>query len=143
MQAENNNFLPVPYDGGMKTGRPATSQRTDFGTRLHALREASGLSQQEVAKQLGISQPSYALWERRTTAIPVNQLTRLAEILGVRIDELFVVTSHSNGTQRKGGPTGKARRVFEEVSRLPRTRQQRILATVEDMLTAQRVAANA
>jgi hypothetical protein len=44
-----------------------------------------------------------------------------------------------NGKQRKGGPVGKARRVFEEVSRLPRHKQQRILGIVGDLLAAQRV----
>jgi hypothetical protein len=44
-----------------------------------------------------------------------------------------------NGGQRKGGPVGKARRVFEEVSRLPRHKQQRILGIVEDLIAAQLV----
>lgn len=131
MQAKNRIRFPVSYDVAMKTGRPATSQRTDFGARLHSLREAAGLSQQEVANQLGISQPSYALWERRTTAIPVDQLTRLSALLGVRIDELFVVGAQSNEAQRKGGPVGKARRIFEQVNRLPRAQQQHILTVVE------------
>lgn len=131
MQAENQKIFATAYYGLMKTGRPATSQRTDFGTRLHALRETAGLSQQEVAKQLGISQPSYALWERRTTAIPVDQLARLAAILGVRIDDLFSEDPLSNGKQRKGGPVGKARRVFEQVNKLPRAQQQHILTVVE------------
>jgi hypothetical protein len=34
-------------------------------------------------------------------------------------------------------PTGKARKLFEGVSKLPRSQQQRILAMVEDMLIAQ------
>ena len=37
------------------------------------------------------------------------------------------------------GPVGKARAVFERVSRLPRATQQRILANVEDALTAYEV----
>ena len=41
-----------------------------------------------------------------------------------------------NGGQRKGGPVGKARRVFEEVSKLPRHQQQRILGIVEDLIAA-------
>lgn len=43
------------------------------------------------------------------------------------------------GTRRRngGGPVGKLRRVFEEVSRLPRYQQQRIVGVVEDMVNAQ------
>jgi transcriptional regulator with XRE-family HTH domain len=107
--------------------------------RLKALRESAGLSQKQVAKQLGILQGPYALGERRDVALRADQTAKLAEILGTSADELVIGAARRHA---RGGPTGKARRVFEEVSRLPRNRQQRIIATVEDMLTAQRVAAS-
>ena len=123
----------------MNTGRPASQPRTPFGERLHAAREARGLSQAQVAEQLGMSQNAYACWERKATALRPDQIEKLAEILGVSVDVLF---NGNGGTDRKGGPTGKARRVFEEVSRLPRKRQQRIVSVVEDMLAAQRLTTN-
>jgi transcriptional regulator with XRE-family HTH domain len=117
----------------MQTGRPAKTKRSEFGARVHALREAAGLSQAHVANKLGIAQPTYALWERRTTAIPADQLQQLAEVLGVGTDALFV---NGHAVTRRGGPAGKARQLFERVSRLPRSTQQRVLAGVEDALTA-------
>jgi transcriptional regulator with XRE-family HTH domain len=120
----------------MQTGRPAKSQRSEFGARLHALREAAGLSQSQVADQLGIKQPTYALWERRTTAISAIQLQQLADVFGVGIDALFL---DAKAARRGNGPTGKARQLFERVSLLPRAAQQRILANVEDALTAYEV----
>lgn len=140
MQAKRITFLPGPYDGAMNTGRPASQPRTPFGERLHAAREARGLSQAQVADQLGMSQNAYACWERKPVALRPDQVEKLAAVLGVSVDALF---NGNAGSDRKGGPTGKARRVFDEVSRLPRKRQQRILNVVEDMLTAQRVAASA
>ena len=139
MQAKRITFLSDPYDGGMNTGRPASQPRTPFGERLHAAREARGLSQAQVAEQLGMSQNAYACWERKPVALRPDQIEKLAEILGVSVDVLF---NGNGGPDRKGGPTGKARRVFDEVSRLPRKRQQRIVSVVEDMLAAQRMAAN-
>jgi transcriptional regulator with XRE-family HTH domain len=118
----------------MQTGRPAKTKRSEFGARVHALREAAGLSQAQVANKLGIAQPTYALWERRTTAIPADQLQRLAEILGVGTDALF--NSNGHAATRRSGPAGKARQLFERVSQLPRATQQRILANVQDSLTA-------
>jgi hypothetical protein len=56
-------------------------------------------------------------------------------VLNVSVDYLL---GRENGGQRKGGPVGKARRVFEEVSKLPRHQQQRILGIVEDLISAQR-----
>jgi transcriptional regulator with XRE-family HTH domain len=140
MQAKRITFLSEPYDGGMNTGRPASQPRTPFGERLHAAREARGLAQAQVAEQLGMSQNAYACWERKAVALRPDQIEKLSEILGVSVDALF---NGNGGTDRKGGPTGKARRVFDEVSRLPRKRQQRIVSVVEDMLAAQRMAVNA
>jgi transcriptional regulator with XRE-family HTH domain len=115
----------------MKTGRPAISPRSDFGARVYALREAAGLSQREVAAQLGISQPSYALWERRSVALRPDQLAKLAQILGVGVEELVTPSASGN---RRSGPQGKAKRIFEKVSELPRSQQQKILEVVEALI---------
>lgn len=123
----------------MKTGRPPKSGRSDFGARVYALREAAGLSQREVAAQLDISQPSYALWERNDVALRPEQLLTLARILNVRPEELLTPPTTAS---RRGGPAGKARRVFEAVSLLPRNRQQKILEVVE-ALVAQHASGNA
>lgn len=135
MQAENQKNVLMVYAGLMKTGRPAQTPRSDFGSRLHALREAAGLSQQEVADQLGISQPSYALWERKTSAIRAEHVVKLAEVLGVKVEDLY---NGNPKSARRGGPSGRAKRVFEEVSDLPRQKQKRILDVVEDLLIARK-----
>lgn len=66
-----------------------------------------------------------------------ESISSLAEALNVSVDYLL---GHDNGGHRKGGSVGKARRIFEEVSHLPRHKQQRILGIVEDLLAAQRIA---
>jgi len=119
----------------MKTGRPAKTVRTEFGAKVHALREAVGLSQQQVAEQLGISQPAYALWERRNVAIRIDQIRKLADVLNVTAEELLE-TEQTN--KRKGGPKGKAHKAFESVSRLPRRQQQKIIEVVEALLAQQK-----
>jgi transcriptional regulator with XRE-family HTH domain len=121
------------YAGGMQTGRPSTKKRPPFGARLHALREQAGLSQQQIADALGLTQRAYAYWERNPVALKPEQLLKLGEVLGVSLDELL---NERDRRFRRGGPTGKVRRIFDEVSALPRSRQQRIVAVVEDMLTA-------
>ena len=119
------------YCDGMKTGKPSKSDKKDFSERLCRLREAAGLSQRNVAKQMGISQPSYANWESHNVSLKPEQLVRLADVLGVDVADLL----KDKITKRRGGPAGKVRRLFEDVSLLPRSRQQRIVAVVEDMVT--------
>ena len=116
---------------GVKTGRPSKSKRSPFGARLAALRQAAGLTQQQVASQLGISQPSYALWERNDVALRPDQLAGLAQILGVRVEALIEEPQRAN---RRGGPTGRARQVFETVSQMPRHQQKKIIDVVEALV---------
>jgi transcriptional regulator with XRE-family HTH domain len=133
MQAQNIDIKTGPYTDGMKTGRPAKSERTAFGEHIHSLREAAGLSQQQVADALGISQPAYALWERRDVAVRIDQLRKLSDVLGTPVDGLVNFAAE---TKRRGGPQGRARQTFEDVSKLPRSRQKKILDVVDALIKA-------
>jgi DNA-binding transcriptional regulator YiaG len=73
----------------MKTGRPAKHPRTPFGKRLHAARVAAGLSQAQVAQQLGMTQKGYADWERHPVALRPEQITQVMEILEISPNYLF------------------------------------------------------
>ncbi|MGB0373279.1 MAG: helix-turn-helix domain-containing protein [Opitutales bacterium] len=114
-------------------GRPTKSPRSDFGKRVRELRLKSGLSQQEVADQLGIGQPSYADWERRNVAISADQIKRLAEIFAVPVQELF---SDEDSKSGRTGPVGRAQRAFTELSELPRPRQKELLEIIERLIYA-------
>jgi len=100
-------------------------------------RQTLGLSQAEVAARLGITQAGYAAWERDSVALRPDQVEKLTEILNISVDELF--GKEKNG-RRNGGPVGKARRLFEAVSKLPRSQQQHVL-TVLEAFVEKRVAA--
>ena len=133
MQAVSLNFQDRPYNGDMNTGRPSKSDRSAFGQRLYEARESKGLSLRQVAEALEVPVNTYANWERRNVGIKPEYLTAHAEILEVPAEQLIGAAT----PPKKDGPTGKARKLFEEVSQLPRSQQQRILAMVEDMLIAQ------
>ena len=133
MQVISLDSANRPYNGDMQTGRPSKSDRSAFGQKLYEAREAKGLSLRQVAEELGIPLKTYANWERRNVGIRPEFLAALSKILEVSTQQLLGVTA----SQKKDGPTGKARKLFEEVSKLPRSQQQRILSMVEDMLIAQ------
>jgi transcriptional regulator with XRE-family HTH domain len=118
-------------DMAANMGRPTSRKRTEFGERLVATREAAGLSQRELAEKLGISQRSLSWWEREHVALKPEQLAALAEALGVTADHLLGRTSEK---KRGTGPTGKAQRVFEAVSKLPRHQQKKIIDVVESFV---------
>ena len=137
MQAKMITLSGRVYTAGVKTGRPAKHPRTPFGERLHSAREELGLSQAQVAKIIGITQNAYAMWERHPIALRPEQIQKVAQVLNISVESLFKAKATS---QRKGGPIGKVRKVFEEVNKLPRSQQQRMLSVVEDMITARKSA---
>jgi transcriptional regulator with XRE-family HTH domain len=120
----------------MQTGRPSERKRPPFGERLDEAREKAGLTQALVAAKLGISPRAYAFWEREPVALRPEQIAALAQALGMGTDELL--GSPAAPRKQHTGPTGKLRRLFEEVSRLPRNQQMRIAGVVEDMIAARR-----
>lgn len=61
---------------------------TTIGGRLRELRHNKGLSQNAVAKLLGISRPAYVSYESNNTK-PVRRLSELASILGTTSDYIL------------------------------------------------------
>lgn len=88
-------------------------------------------------KFLDISRSLIAQWERSAVSLKADQLLALADSFGITIDSLL--GRNSSTAKRGSGPVGRARQVFDRVSKLPRSTQQRILANVEDALTAYEV----
>ena len=118
----------------MAMGRPSKKQRTPFGERLYTLRQQAGLSQQQLADRLGISQRAYAHWERNPVALRPDQLLGVAEALNVSVEELV---GNSASKKRGTGPAGRMRQLFEAASKLPRSKQHKIAAVVEAFIVAQ------
>lgn len=134
MQALTLTSPEHPYNPAMKTGRPAKHPRPPFGERLHALREAAGLSQAQVAEKLGLAQRSYSQWERRAVALRHDQLEALAEALGISLAELI---GAAESKPRGSGPAGRLRQVFESASKLPRHQQAKVAEFVEAFVAQQ------
>ena len=122
----------------MKNGRPTKSENTDFAERLRSLRETAGLSQREMARRLEISQPSYLAWESYNVALKPEQITRLAEALGVEVGELFGISTNP----RKRGRTAKLEEVLVSVGELPRSKQQRVVGVIEALLAQEAAGAS-
>ena len=118
----------------MPIGRPSKTNRSAFGTRIHTLREQASLSQAEIAEKLGISQQSYAKWERRDVALSVAQLEQLATIFTVPVTAFFA--PELTEPLKPRGPVGRAKKAFEAVSQLPRNQQTTILSMVESVVNA-------
>jgi transcriptional regulator with XRE-family HTH domain len=99
---------------------------------LSKLRENAGYSVRGLAKELKINHATLLKWESTGKVSNPDCLPSLATLLGVSIEELLGLPKPRNTSI----PSGKLGQAFQKVSQLPRSQQQRILATVNDMVEA-------
>jgi transcriptional regulator with XRE-family HTH domain len=59
------------------------------GTRIRKIREQRGLSQDNMATELGITQPSYARLEKKDDRISITRIISIAKILKTTVSELI------------------------------------------------------
>jgi transcriptional regulator with XRE-family HTH domain len=100
-------------------------------TNLRRLREAAGLSVRELARQIGESHTNVIYWERSGQIPRSDVLAPMAKALGVTVHDLL-------GEPRPGrvvAPGGKLGQVFEQVAKLPRRQQQKVIEMAEGFLS--------
>ena len=72
-----------------KTKRRKVLNDYNFGNFVCSLREKKGLTQADLARQLGVTPAAISKWENGSSKPRVEVLFQLAEILGVRSEELM------------------------------------------------------
>ena len=76
------------------TGSVGRARRVALGQRLRQLREARGLTQEELAEQAGMHRAVPGHYERGDREPGISQVWRLADALGVTIQELLDGVEH-------------------------------------------------
>ena len=97
---------------------------------MTALRRAAGLTQAELAELVGETQRNIAYWEQADKPPRSDVVPKLANILGVSVETLLTAEGEL-APERPRAPIGRARKAFEDVSRLPRRQQDKIIEMVE------------
>ena len=69
--------------------------------KLKDLREDNDLTQQNIAKKLGISQRGYSHYETGDNNIPINILIKLAYFYNTSIDYILGITNIKKPYERK------------------------------------------
>jgi transcriptional regulator with XRE-family HTH domain len=97
---------------------------------LRELREAAGISQRELARQIGQDQSNVRYWENSGNLPRSDVLIPMAKILGVSVEVLLGEPK----PRRAAAPGGRLGQVFEAVSKLPRRQQQKVIEMAEGFL---------
>jgi transcriptional regulator with XRE-family HTH domain len=61
----------------------------DIGTRIRSVRRERGLTQDDLAEQVGVSRSAVAQWETGRTGQVTGNLSRIAAALGVAVEYLM------------------------------------------------------
>jgi transcriptional regulator with XRE-family HTH domain len=100
------------------------------GKHLKALREAAGLSQRELGERIGEIHSNIHFWESSGTLPRSDVLLPMAKALGVTVEELLGEAR----PRRAVAPGGKLGSLVEQISKLPRRQQERVLENLETYL---------
>jgi transcriptional regulator with XRE-family HTH domain len=60
-----------------------------MGERIAEIRKEKGMTQKELAEQLNITDKAVSKWERDLSCPDIGTLPKLAEVLGIRVEELL------------------------------------------------------
>ena len=108
----------------------------ELGARIAEARKEHGLTQQELAEQLGVAQQTLAHYEVGRARIAASMLPVVARLLTLSLDELMgqpVAARAARG--RKRGPASRLQQQIDAVGKLPKTKQQFVSQILDSVLT--------
>lgn len=114
----------------MPKGRPTKKTRPEIGERIALARVAVGLTQEELAFAMGVSQRVVTYWEREAVTLRANQLAKLARILETTMEHLVGHVPMEAGDK----PSQRTMQVLERLRSLPARRQTVIVRAVEGLV---------
>ena len=62
-----------------------------LGAHIAELRKEKGMTQLELAQQMGVTDKAVSKWERDLSCPDINTVRRLAEVLGVSLEDLMQI----------------------------------------------------
>jgi transcriptional regulator with XRE-family HTH domain len=110
-----------------------------LGARIAQARKDHGMTQQQLADQLGLAQQTLAHYEVGRARLPVSILPTLARLLTLSLDELMGQSTQpakAVGARRgaKRGPLSRLRQQIDAIEQLPKTKQQFVSQMLETVL---------
>ena len=129
--------LSYPRDFPEMARKKTAAPEETVGQRLLRLRKARGFSQAELGQIVGVSQRMMTYYEREAGHPPAHLLPKLAEALGVTVDELLGLRP----LQQAPAPRNtRLWRKLREVEKLPPGDRKAVLKILDGLLARQKLA---
>ncbi len=98
---------------------------------MAAFRVAKGLSQNQLAVELGMTRARIAYYERAATNPSMEVVQQIAAFFSVSVGELF---NDASKTRKKPGPPSQFAQLAERLEQLPRSKQKLVAEMLEGVL---------
>jgi HTH-type transcriptional regulator/antitoxin HipB len=106
------------------------------GKRLQAARKSAGLSQTQLAQQLGLDQTTISFYETGTIDIPLSRLYQLASALRISAESLLVTSADAGTAPLSNDMIGQMK--VHELQRLIRTTLEEVLVATDAAMSFSR-----
>jgi transcriptional regulator with XRE-family HTH domain len=116
-----------------KPTKDVVLSKKDLGARLRAIRQARGLTQDEVARAIGTHFTSISAVERGVRGLTIQQIVKLATALKVSPDELLH-PKKAAPPKATGRRDGRLMRRLERIRELPPAQQRTVLDVLDSLL---------
>ena len=116
---------------GKRRGRSTVKGSAAIARRLVRLRKERGLTQVDLARKIGVSQPVVCDYEQGNLRLHGELLIVLAKILEVSVDQILGLAP-----LQPAGPIKDRRfqRRLEQIDRLPKSDREALLRTIDAFL---------
>jgi transcriptional regulator with XRE-family HTH domain len=98
-----------------------TGQGSDVGARLRTARRAAGLTQKQLAQELGVEPITVSRWERGVTSPSLARLRRIAQLTETTVSDLVrapdAVTGHAAELAALREELAETRELVDRVAR--------------------------
>lgn len=74
-----------------------------MGELICGLRKEKGMTQRELAEQMNVTDKAVSKWERDLSCPDINSLPRLAEVLGISVEELLNTPKKDEQAESRAG----------------------------------------
>lgn len=123
----------MPPSMGMTT---VTAEEKIFyqalGQRIAKLRKELNITQVQLAETLGVAQQTLAHYEVGRLRMAITTLAAIAKALAVPVESLL--EDDTSARHSKRGPMSKLQQQLEQLSTLPRTKQQFVIQMLDTVL---------
>ena len=76
-------------------------RKKTLGMMIASLRKENGMTQLELAEKMGVTDKAVSKWERDLSCPDVHSIPKLAEVFGIRVDELMQIKAESQDETKK------------------------------------------